>query len=47
VTHPLVHLAAGSPLFSSPIWSGLGGVAKAGARQRSANAKLAAKEVSV
>jgi preprotein translocase subunit SecD len=47
VTHPLVHLAAGSPLFSSPTWSGLGGVAKAGARQRSANAKLAAKEVSV
>ena len=47
VTHPLVHLAAGSPLFSSPTWSGLGSVAKAGARQRSANAKLAAKEVSV
>lgn len=47
VTHPLVHIAAGSPLFSSPTWSGLGSVAKAGARQRAANAKLAAKEVSV
>jgi preprotein translocase subunit SecD len=47
VTHPLVHLAAGSPLFNSPTWSGLGSVAKAGAQQRSANAKLAAKEVSV
>lgn len=47
VTHPLVHLAAGSPLFQSPTWSGLGGVAKAGARQRAAAARLEAKEVSV
>jgi len=47
VTHPLVHLAAGSPLFASARWSGLGEVAKAGARQREANARLGAKEVSV
>jgi preprotein translocase subunit SecD len=53
VTHPLVHLAAGSPIFTSTRWSGLGGVAKAGAQQRSANARLAqsdprdTKEVSV
>lgn len=46
VTHPLVHLAAGSRLFQSPTWSGLGGVAKAGARQRAAAARLGAKEVS-
>ncbi len=47
VTHPLVHLAAGSRLFQSPRWSGLGGVARAGARQRAAAARLGAKEVSV
>jgi preprotein translocase subunit SecD len=47
VTHPLVHLAAGSKLFQSPTWSGLGGVAKAGAQQRAAAARLGAKEVSV
>jgi preprotein translocase subunit SecD len=47
VTHPLVHLAAGAKLFQSPIWSGLGGVAKAGAEQRAAAARLGAKEVSV
>jgi preprotein translocase subunit SecD len=47
VTHPLVHLAAGSPLFASPRWSGLGKVAKAGAAQRASNARLGAKEVSV
>ncbi len=50
VTHPLVHLAAGSPIFSNARWSGLGGVAKAGARQRSANARISAqdtREVSV
>lgn len=46
VTHPLVHLAAGSKLFQSPTWSGLGGVAKAGAEQRAAAAKLGAKEMS-
>ena len=44
VTHPLVHLAAGSPIFASTRWSGLGGVAKAGARQRSANARIGAKD---
>ncbi len=49
VTHPLVHLAAGSPMFTSARWSGLGSVAKAGAQQRAANARLGAntKEVSV
>ncbi len=47
VTHPLVHLAAGSRLFQSPTWSGLGGVAKAGAQRRAAAARLGAKEVSV
>ncbi len=40
VTHPLVALAAGSPLFSSPTWSGLGSVAKAGASQRAENARV-------
>ena len=45
VTHPLVHLASGSPGFASPRWSGLGSVAKAGARQRATNARLGAKEV--
>ncbi len=44
VTHPLVHLAAGSPIFASARWSGLGGVAKAGARQRAANARISAKD---
>jgi hypothetical protein len=33
-------LAAGSPLFSSPTWSGLGSVAKAGASQRAENARV-------
>ncbi|MGS0688459.1 protein translocase subunit SecD [Nakamurella sp. GG22] len=55
VTHPLVHLAAGSPIFTSARWSGLGSVAKAGAEQRAANARVGAaksgpadtKEVSV
>jgi len=47
VTHPLVHLASGARLFQSPTWSGLGGVARAGARQRAAAARLGAKEVSV
>jgi preprotein translocase subunit SecD len=40
VTHPLVHLAAGSPIFTSTRWSGLGSVAKAGAQQRADNARL-------
>ena len=44
VTHPLVHLAAGSPIFTSPTWSGLGSVAKAGASQRAENARLGAKD---
>ncbi len=44
VTHPLVHLAAGSPLFTSPTWSGLGSVAKAGASQRAEYARLGAKD---
>jgi preprotein translocase subunit SecD len=44
VTHPLVHLAAGSPIFTSTRWSGLGSVAKAGARQRSANARMGARD---
>ena len=43
VTHPLVHLAAGSPLFTSPTWSGLGSVAKAGASQRAENARVGAR----
>lgn len=43
VTHPLVALAAGHPLFTSPTWSGLGSVAKAGASQRAENARLGAK----
>jgi len=43
VTHPLVALAAGSPLFSSPTWSGLGSVAKAGASQRAENARVGAR----
>ncbi|GAA2013443.1 protein translocase subunit SecD [Nakamurella flavida] len=44
VTHPLVHLASGSKAFASSKFSGLGGVAKAGARQRTAAARLAVKE---
>ena len=40
----LLHLAAGSPLFTSPTWSGLGSVAKAGASQRAENARLGAKD---
>ena len=34
VTHPLVALASGSKIFSSPTWSGLGSVADAGQEQR-------------
>lgn len=34
VTHPLVALASGSKVFSSPTWSGLGAVADAGQQQR-------------
>ncbi len=46
VTHPLVHLASGSPIFASARWSGLGGVAKAGARHRADTAKFGVKEMS-
>ena len=34
VTHPLVALASGRKIFSSPTWSGLGSVADAGQEQR-------------
>jgi preprotein translocase subunit SecD len=34
VTHPLVALASGRKIFSSPTWSGLGAVADAGQEQR-------------
>ncbi len=44
VTHPLVSLAAGSKLFRSAKFSGLGAVAAAGQRQRAATARLAPKE---
>ena len=41
VTHPLVALAAGSPVFTSPTWSGLGAVAAGRApRHRAATARL-------
>jgi preprotein translocase subunit SecD len=46
VTHPLVHLASGSKIFASPRWSGLGGVARAGARQRAESARFGVKEMS-
>lgn len=44
VTHPLVALASGSKIFSSPKWSGLGAVAAAGAERRASQAKLVTKE---
>ncbi len=44
VTHPLVSLAAGSKIFTSPSMSGLGAVAKAGSEQRATSARLTAKE---
>jgi preprotein translocase subunit SecD len=44
VTHPLVVLASGAKVFSSPLMSGLGKVAKAGSEHRAATARLAAKE---
>ena len=41
------HLASGSPIFASPRWSGLGGVAQAGARQRGGErARFGVKEMS-
>lgn len=43
VTHPLVALASGSALFSSPTWSGLGAVAAAGRRQREQFGRLSVK----
>jgi preprotein translocase subunit SecD len=44
VTHPLVALTSKAGLFSHPIWSGLGSVARAGREQRAATAKLHVKE---
>ena len=44
VTHPLVALAAGSKLFTSPTWSGLGSVAVAGAQHRAATSRISTKE---
>jgi len=43
VTHPLVALASGAKVFTSPTWSGLGSVAAAGARQRAEIGTLTAK----
>ena len=43
VTHPLVALASGAKVFTSPTWSGLGSVAEAGARQRAEVGTLTAK----
>jgi preprotein translocase subunit SecD len=43
VTHPMVALASGARIFSSPRWSGLGAVADAGARQRAEMNSLAVK----
>ena len=44
VTHPLIALAAGSKVFTSPKLSGLGAVAEAGARHRTATSRLTPKE---
>lgn len=44
VTHPLVAWASGAKIFTSPALSGLGAVAKAGAAQRAAAARLNVKE---
>ncbi len=44
VTHPLVAMASGAKIFSSPKFSGLGAVARAGAQQRAATARLTPKE---
>ena len=44
ITHPLVALASGAKVFSSPQFSGLGAVARAGAQQRAATARLTPKE---
>lgn len=43
VTHPLVALISHRKVFSSPLWSGLGSVARAGAQQRAASAHLQVK----
>ena len=43
VTHPLVALASGAKIFTSPTWSGLGAVAEAGARHRAEVGALTAK----
>mgnify|MGYP001092723341 CR=1 FL=1 len=44
VTHPLVALTSKADVFSHPIWSGLGSVARAGREQRAATAQLQVKE---
>jgi preprotein translocase subunit SecD len=44
VTHPLVALMSKADVFSHPIWSGLGSVARAGREQRAATAQLQVKE---
>lgn len=44
VTHPLVALASGSKVFTSPTYSGLGAVAAAGARHRAATGRLTTTE---
>lgn len=44
VTHPLVALMSKMDVFSHPIWSGLGTVARAGQERRAAAAQLQVKE---
>jgi preprotein translocase subunit SecD len=44
VTHPLVALTSKADVFSHPIWSGLGSVARAGREQRAVSAQLQVKE---
>jgi protein-export SecD/SecF family membrane protein len=44
VTHPLVALTSKADVFSHPIWSGLGSVARAGREQRAVTAQLQVKE---
>jgi len=44
VTHPLVALTSKADLFSHPVWSGLGNVARAGQEHRAVAARLQSKE---
>ncbi len=44
VTHPLVALTSKADLFSHPVWSGLGSVARAGQERRVVAARLQSKE---